>query len=487
MPISDQLSDEKMKEDTSFKEDIEDGSVENINQHDVFVKTENGPDFRGVSCVGAAVLIAKSQFGLGVIGLPGTFQVLGMFPGLLTLVILCALSTWTGVVVGKFRLSHPQVHSIGDATYLMFGKFGCEFMGVAFWLFYTLCYGASLLTVSIGFNAMTEHATCTMGWVGMGAAVSMILGLSLRTMKALSWCGYVAVSTIFLGVWIVVIACLAQSVPAAAPAGEPVNKSVLAIPENSSYFAISSAVATQLLSLCGTASFFTIHAEMKDQKKYVKSVLLGQGFVVFNYVAITVIIYAKVGQYVASPALGSAGPLFKKIGYGVAMPALFFSCFFQAHIAAKYALVRILRGTQHLQSNSIIHWGTWIGMMTIVIAVGLLVAGGIPFFNDLLGLIGAFLGTSFTLILPACMSLYEMAKITTPEEHAGRPLVWLNESRKSWCKGKLNLFIVFVAWFTIVAGLYILVSGAYGSVRSIAENFAAGDVGKAFSCADNSN
>lgn len=486
MHTSNRLSDEKMKEDVSLKEDVEDGTVEDVNQHNVFVETEDGPDFRGVSVWGAAVLIAKSQFGLGVIGLPGTFQVLGMFPGLLTLVVLCALSTWTGVVVGKFRLSHPQVHSIGDATYLMFGKFGCELMGVAFWLFYTLCYGASLLTVSIGFNAMTDHAICTMGWVGMGAAVAMILGLSLRTMKALSWCGYVAVTTIFLGVWIVVIACLAQKVPAAAPAGEPVDKNVLAVPKGSSYFAISSAVATQLLSLCGTASFFTIHAEMRDQKKYVKSVLLGQGFVVFNYIAITVIIYAKVGQYVASPALGSAGPLFKNIGYGVAMPALFFSCFFQAHVAAKYALVRILRGTKHLQNNSLIHWGTWVSMMIVVIAVGFVIAGGIPFFDDLLGLIGAFLGTSFTLILPACMALYEMAKITTPEEHAGRPLVWLKESQKSWNKGKLNLFIAVVAWFTIFSGLYILVSGAFGSVRSIAENFASGDVGSAFSCADNS-
>jgi hypothetical protein len=74
-----------------------------------------------------------------------------------------------------------------------------------------------------------------------------------------------------------------------------------------------------------------------------------------------------------------------------------FSCFFQAHVAAKYALVRILRGTKHLQSNSFIHWGTWIGVMIVVIAVGLIVAGGIPFFNGFLGLIGAFLGTSFTL------------------------------------------------------------------------------------------
>lgn len=34
-------------------------------EHAVFVVQEEGPDFRGVTCLGAAVLIAKAQFGLG--------------------------------------------------------------------------------------------------------------------------------------------------------------------------------------------------------------------------------------------------------------------------------------------------------------------------------------------------------------------------------------------------------------------------------------
>src|SRR5699024_6871304 len=107
--------------------------------------------------------------------------------------------------------------------------------------------------------------------------------------------------------------------------------------------------------------------------------------------------------------------LIKKVAYGISLPALFFSCFFQAHIAAKYTFVRLLRGTKHLQSNTLVHWVVWTSMMVIVICIGFVIAGAIPFFNDLLGLIGALLGTSFTLIIPGCMALYELGKDVEPE------------------------------------------------------------------------
>lgn len=67
---------------------------------------------------------------------------------------------------------------------------------------------------------------------------------------------------------------------------------------------------------------------MKDQTQYNKALILGQGFVAFNYIVITCMIYLKVGNYVTSPALGSAGTLIKKICYGISLPGLIVSCFF---------------------------------------------------------------------------------------------------------------------------------------------------------------
>lgn len=470
-------------------DDLEVGSIEEKKrqEHNVFLDdNDEGPDFRGVSCFGAAVLVAKAQFGLGVLGLPQTFHTLGFVPGLISLIALCGLVTWMGVVMGNFRLNHPQVHSFADAAYLLFGPVGREVMGIIIWLFYTLSFGAAVLTLSIAFDSFSSTKVCAIAWVGVGSAITLILGVIIRTMKVLSRCGYVAVASIFVGVWVVSISCLAQSTPAAAPSGEPVDKQIFAVVTTSSFSDIGAAVGQQLFSLAGIGSFFTIHAEMRDQSKFVKSLIMGQGFVVLNYIANSSVVYGRVGQYVASPALGSAGPLVMQIAYGISMPALIFTSIYQAHISSKYAMVRLLRGTVHLQSNSVIHWITWIGMFTLVVSFGFVVAEAIPFFNDLLGLTGALLGTSFTLILPGFMGFYDLANSEYIEGGTHSPLKWLKESQKIWSNSKRNIFITCISWFTVAAGLYITVSGVYGSIVSILNGYKTGNIGSPFSCEINS-
>lgn len=470
-----------IKSEVCDDDNLECGTIYKEEDHNIFADNSGGPDFRGVSCLGGAALIAKIQFGLGVLGLPKTFEALGIVPGLISLIGLCLLSTWAGLIIGKFRLRHPQVHNIGDAVYLMFGKYLGDFFGFAFWLQYTLLFGAAVLTISIAFNTFTDHAICTTYWVVIGTVMSLVVGLVIRTMKVLSWCGYVAVISVFAGVWVVAIACLTQDTPAAAPDSDTIHTVVKVVATGTSYSAISSAIGTQVLSLCGTPSFFIIHAEMKDQNMYVRALLMGQAFVAFNYIIISCIVYGKVGQYVASPSLGSAGMLMQKVAYGVSFPALFFACFYQAHLSAKYALVRILKGSKHLQSNSKTHWVTWISMMTLVVACGFVVAGAIPFFDDLIGLIGASLGTSFTLIIPAFMVFFELGSTSEGSTYDG--LSWLKGSQRYWRKNKFN---VIIAFFAISCGVYICISGVYGSITSIAQSYANGTVSSAFSCEDNS-
>lgn len=450
-------------------------------EQDVFQIKEGGPDYRGVSCLGAAVLIAKAQFGLGVLGIPLTFLALGFFPGLLTLCVLCALSTWSGFVVSDFRLRHPHVYSIGDAAEYMFGRAGREYMGGAFWLYYVLVYAASLLTFSIALNTLGNHSACTTIWIAIGAVITFILGSAIRTMKVMSWLGYIALASVFLSVWVVAIACLTQSRPAGAATGEVVNKNIVAFSSGKSFASIASAVAVQLLGLASTAAYFTIHSEMKEPTQFKKSLMIGQGFVVGNYIAIGCIIYGKVGDYVTSPALGSAGLLFQKIGYGVALPGLIYSCFLNAHFSAKHAFVRILRDSSHLQANTVRHWTTWFSMMTMVTICGFIVAGAIPFFDDLLALMGSLIAPGFMLIFPGAVKLYEwkygMEIDGVIQEKDNRDL--LRWHYKRWKT-------VALALFALAFGFFIFFCGTYGSVQSILNNYKNGTVSSAFSCEDNS-
>lgn len=74
----------------------------------------------------------KSQIGLGVLSIPSTFDTLGLIPGLICLLAIAVITSWSDYMVGVFKRLHPEVYSIDDAGGLMFGRIGREFFGAAF-------------------------------------------------------------------------------------------------------------------------------------------------------------------------------------------------------------------------------------------------------------------------------------------------------------------------------------------------------------------
>jgi hypothetical protein len=64
-------------------------------------------------------------------------------------------------------------------------------------------------------------------------------------------------------------------------------------------------------------------------------------------------------RYIDSPALGSAGPLMKRVCYGIVIPGLVIGAVLYIHIPAKYVFVRALRNTRHLTESTWQHWTAW--------------------------------------------------------------------------------------------------------------------------------
>lgn len=93
------------------------------------------------------------------------------------------------------------------------------------------------------------------------------------------------------------------------------------------------ALSTIVFAYAGTPAFFSIISEMRDPKQYVKSMALCQGIVTAFYITIGIVVYYFCGSYVASPALGSAGTLFKRICYGLALPGLCASLILLSHVS----------------------------------------------------------------------------------------------------------------------------------------------------------
>ena len=57
----------------------------------------------------------KCQIGLGVLSIPATFDALGLIPGVICLVAVGLITTWSAWIVGVFKLRHRHVYAIDDA------------------------------------------------------------------------------------------------------------------------------------------------------------------------------------------------------------------------------------------------------------------------------------------------------------------------------------------------------------------------------------
>ncbi|KAJ5279054.1 hypothetical protein N7478_004426 [Penicillium angulare] len=462
-------------------------------QEDLFNAANADVNFRQLSWQGAAVLIAKLQIGLGALSLPSTFHSLGFFPGILCFLVLSLMTTIAGYVSGNARQYYPQMHSIGDASEIILGKKGREIIGWIYYIYLTLVAGAGLLTTSVALNAISDHGTCTTIFVGITAAATLFFGTVFRSLDKVSWLAWVGVASIFLAIWITAIACLTQHTPAAARSsgGGPINLNIHAFP-SADFSTAMSAISSQLFAVGASGTFFSISAEMKQPHLFTRSLLLGQSFIVLTCITIASIIYGKVGQYLSNPALGSAGPLIKKVAYGIALPGLFITAILWSHVAAKYWFVRTLRGTHHLQSNTARHWVTWVGSMTVTVVIGFIIVEVINFFNDFLSLVGALINPIFTAIFPGIMILFFLAtkpslyNQTGPND--GRTYTirhWLPLAFKTFKDGTREKVAVFIACLMILVGVFITIGGTYATILNIKTSYSEG-VSAVFSCADNS-
>ncbi|CRL19953.1 Amino acid transporter, transmembrane [Penicillium camemberti] len=463
-------------------------------QGDLFDNENGEVDFRGVSWQGAAILVTKLQIGLGVLSLPSTFHVLGFFPGILCFLILALICTVAGYVCGNARQYYPHMHSIGDAAELLFGKAAREIVGVIYYIYVALVAGAGMLAVSVALNAISSHATCTMIFLAVACLFSLVVGTGFRSLEKVSWISWVGVVGIIASVWVTAIACLTQDRPAAAVPDQPVNLDIRVFP-NTTFIKAMSAIANQLFAVGGSGIFFTISAEMKHPHLFTRSLLCGQSFIILTNVVIASIVYGKVGQYIASPALGSAGPLIKKVSYGIALPGLLVTAVLYSHTAAKYSFVRILRGTRHLQSNTMVHWAVWIGSMTVTVVFGFIIVGVVPFFDDFLSLVGALFNPVFTNIIPGCMLLFFIGRkpvkafegsLSSTMDTSTSANHWsVDAFRAAKCGWKNAIGFAF-AWFMIITGGLIIVGGTYATTLSIKSAYRDGEISGVFSCGDNS-
>ncbi|GAA5852864.1 hypothetical protein JCM8547_004713 [Rhodosporidiobolus lusitaniae] len=427
---------------------------------------EGKVDYRSVSWLSTSVLMTKAQIGLGVLSIPSVFHTLGLVPGLLILLFVAGLTTYTDwYISGPWKRKHPQCYSVSDAGYIMWGPIGREICGAGYWLFLVFVVGAALVGLSTALNAISLHATCTAVFVVV-AAVATYPFASLRTLGSVRWIGWVGLASMVVSIMLVTIAVGAGGRPSPAPQEGPWDKGIVYF-GNPSFADAMNAIANLLLSYAGTSTYLPMVSEMKNPRESTKAVLLSQAFITAFYLVVGIVVYMYAGQYVASPALGTAGVLIKRVAYGLALPGLLAAAVIYCHLPAKWIFVRSLRGSRHLTEPTWQHWAAWLGCTFGCLAFAYIIASAVPVFSGLVGLIGAFFGTLLALQIVSCMWFFDN---------------WHRRHERNTLGFKLMVaFNVMV----ILVGSFIMVAGTYGAVVSIIDEYNAGTSG-AWSCADNS-
>ena len=320
---------------------------------------EGGPDYRAVTWLGASILMMKSEMGIGILSIPQAFGTLGLIPGIVVLLVISAITTWSSYVVGVFKLKHPEAYGFADTAAIIFGPIGQEVASVAFCLLWIFVAASGLLGVSIGLNAVSHHGTCTAVFVAVSAIIGFLVS-SVRTLSKMSWLAWVGMVSIvaagkrlpvlynFTGkltsnvVFSLTVAVGVQDRPAEAPQEGPYVSTWKLFGEPTFAEAMA-AIASIIFAFCGVPAYFSVISEMADPREYPKALALCRGIATSVYLTIGIVVYYYCGDYVASPALGSAGVLMKKVCYGLAIPGLIMSMTLYLHVS-QVSLWRVFLG-----------------------------------------------------------------------------------------------------------------------------------------------
>lgn len=132
------------------------------------------------------LLMVAETVSLGILSLPAAVAGLGLAPGIVILVSLGLVASYTGYVIGQFKWRYPHISSMADAGEVLLGRFGREILFGGQMLFLIFLMASHLLTFTQAMNTITSHATCSIVFGIVGLIISLLISLP-RTLEKMSW------------------------------------------------------------------------------------------------------------------------------------------------------------------------------------------------------------------------------------------------------------------------------------------------------------
>ncbi|PPJ55567.1 hypothetical protein CBER1_03709 [Cercospora berteroae] len=424
---------------------------------------------RTMSWQKAAWLLAGDQVCLAIMAQSWSLSVLGWVPGLLTMIISGILFYITSLTMHKFIMKNPQIRDICDFGYYAFGKSNVAYGFTAFMLLANniLLIGFHVLTGAKVLNTLSDHSLCTV----LFSVIAMVMGIVLslpRTLKHVSFMSMFSAAAMGIAILLFLVFAGIEDHPGAGYGGaypKLGEVKTYAFPrEGTTWVDCMNAVLNITFLWVPQILFPTFIAEMEKPQDFPKALTVLAGISGILFIIPPAVGFHYLGQYATAPAFGSLGAdVFKKGSFAfVIVPTLIIGVIY-ANVTAKFAFGRIMGKSRHAHSNTIIGWGTWVGVMAAIWLVAFVFAEVIPSMGDFLSLLGAAFDSFFGFIFfaVAYWQLYKGKLFSSPARSVTTVV---------------HIIVMF-------CGLFLLGPGLYAAVKAIIADYTGGTK-PAFSCAN---
>ncbi|KAG0709069.1 transmembrane amino acid transporter protein-domain-containing protein [Suillus ampliporus] len=429
------------------------------NSRDVFAEDDiHQIQYKTLSWQSVSLLMIAEIVSNGMLSLPSALAVVGIVPAVILIVFLGIFGLYTAKLLIDFKLNHSNVHTMGDAGYIMFGPVARELLAFGTVAFAVFGSGSELLSSQQALSTLSNQGMCSMYLVIITAAVAFLISLP-RTLGRLAWMGLLSAGVITLAGFVAMIGAGANPVPGRS----------LTITASSNFYeaflAVTNPVRTFLCLRLTSDRFFILISEMRRPQDAMKAAWCLQVFATVFYAVFSIVLYVYIGNTVQSPAFFSLPPAWAKATFGIALANFLFSAGLYTHTAAKLVFVRTFRHSEHIHSHTLLGWTVWTLLCFAGIAIAAILAIAVPIFSYLIGIAAALFAAWYTYGLAGFFWLHDVYHL------------------KGGVDGiKQRPIGAILAVLTILSGAFICVAGAYVSIKLIVEAYLNGQVGKPFVC-----
>lgn len=173
--------------------DAESGSGNEVGQVDTSrggafgaAAAAGGKEYRVLGRWKTGFVFIQTEVGIGILSLPSVCRTLGLIPGLIAILGIGVLSTYTAYLYLLYWRKHRHIDNLPDAMQVLGGKALMIVVAVGLIVNLSLACASSALTMSVALNTLTGHSMCTVAFVGFSALVCYVLCIP-RSMNFVAW------------------------------------------------------------------------------------------------------------------------------------------------------------------------------------------------------------------------------------------------------------------------------------------------------------